>query len=252
MKRKIIHVIILFISMTVFSQNNEIGVFIGGSNYIGDVGPTTYINPFKYNGSRLKLLETIGTETTFYSLGLIYRKNFNSRISARFKINYANIGSDDKMPSSDLYRQERGKSFQNTILEYGLGIDFNFIDFDVLDSSIQMTPYINTGISLFSSNLLRYKKDISSAEKYGSFYNYSIPITIGYKIKPFQSFIIGFEITANATFTDNLDGNDPHENAIIAPLYDEAFGSTLSNDWYVFSGITLTYLFGNKKCYCPN
>ncbi|MGY8930705.1 MAG: DUF6089 family protein, partial [Flavobacteriales bacterium] len=37
MKRKIIHVIILFISMTVFSQNNEIGVFIGGSNYIGDV-----------------------------------------------------------------------------------------------------------------------------------------------------------------------------------------------------------------------
>ncbi|MGY8930946.1 MAG: DUF6089 family protein, partial [Flavobacteriales bacterium] len=23
-------------------------------------------------------------------------------------------------------------------------------------------------------------------------------------------------------------------------------------DWYVFSGITLTYLFGNKKCYCPN
>jgi hypothetical protein len=70
--------------------------------------------------------------------------------------------------------------------------------------------------------------------------------------QPFQSFIIGFEITANATFTDKVDGNDPHENAIIAPLYDEAFGSNLSEDWYVFSGITLTYLFGNKKCYCPN
>ena len=48
MKRKKIHVIILFISMTVFSQNNEIGVFSGGSNYIGDIGPTTYIHPFSY------------------------------------------------------------------------------------------------------------------------------------------------------------------------------------------------------------
>ena len=28
------------------SQDNEIGVFFGGTNYIGDVGPTTYVNPF--------------------------------------------------------------------------------------------------------------------------------------------------------------------------------------------------------------
>ena len=37
--------------MTLFSaelksQDNEIGFFFGGTNYIGDVGPTTYINPF--------------------------------------------------------------------------------------------------------------------------------------------------------------------------------------------------------------
>ena len=28
------------------SQDNEIGFFFGGTNYIGDVGPTTFINPF--------------------------------------------------------------------------------------------------------------------------------------------------------------------------------------------------------------
>ena len=28
------------------SQDNEIGVFFGGTNYIGDVGPTAYVNPF--------------------------------------------------------------------------------------------------------------------------------------------------------------------------------------------------------------
>ena len=31
---------------TSYSQNNEIGLIFGGTNYIGDVGPTTYVNPF--------------------------------------------------------------------------------------------------------------------------------------------------------------------------------------------------------------
>jgi hypothetical protein len=55
--------------MTVFSQNNEIGIFAGGSNYIGDVGPTTYIHPFSYNIS------------TNVVAGIIYRKNLNERIA---------------------------------------------------------------------------------------------------------------------------------------------------------------------------
>ena len=71
MKRKKIHVMILFISMTVFSQNNEIGVFSGGSNYIGDIGPTTYIHPFSYNIS------------TNIVAGVIFRKNLNERIALR-------------------------------------------------------------------------------------------------------------------------------------------------------------------------
>ena len=28
------------------------------------------------------------------------------------------------------------------------------------------------------------------------------------------------------------------------------FGNLNNNDWYVFSGITLTYTFGEKPCYC--
>ena len=29
-----------------YSQDNEIGLIFGGTNYIGDVGQTTYISPF--------------------------------------------------------------------------------------------------------------------------------------------------------------------------------------------------------------
>ncbi|MEO9560182.1 MAG: DUF6089 family protein, partial [Nonlabens ulvanivorans] len=46
------------------------------------------------------------------------------------------------------------------------------------------------------------------------------------------------------TFTDNLDGsnNEDFENV--------RFGNINNNDWYVFSGVTLTYAFGRKPCYC--
>ena len=98
MTRKIILLIFFFTTVHVFSQDNEIGIFAGGSNYIGDVGPTTYISPFSYNAS------------TNYVGGVIFRKNFNERISARAKFNYSKIGSSDNWPQTANYRQQRGRT----------------------------------------------------------------------------------------------------------------------------------------------
>ena len=223
--------------MHIFPQDNEIGIFAGGSNYIGDVGPNAYISPFSYNAS------------TNYVGGVIFRKNFNERISARAKFNYSKIGSSDNWPQTADYRNERGKYFKNKIIEFGLGIDFNFFEFDVFESSLQMTPYISTGISYFLYDALRYQQTESKAIKYADAYNLSLPITLGYKIKPLKDFIIAFEITANHSYTDNLDGSRPSEKQLSSSDY---FNSTLSKDWYVFSGISITYLFGKKNCYCPD
>ena len=96
---------------------------------------------------------------------------------------------------------------------------------------------------------MRYQQTDSKAIKYADANNLSLPITLGYKIKPLKDFIIAFEITANHSYTDNLDGSKPSEKQLSSSDY---FGSTLSKDWYVFSGISITYLFGKKKCYCPN
>ena len=73
---KTIYPIFLLLSFTIYSQKNEIGIFVGGSNYIGDIGSTMYINP------------------SSYAIGFMYRKNFNKRISARAKVNYVNIKND--------------------------------------------------------------------------------------------------------------------------------------------------------------
>ena len=112
-----------------------------------------------------------------------------------------------------------------------------------------MTPFISAGISFFRYNALRYQIGVLEATKYGDASNLSLPITLGYKIKPLSDFILSFEITANHSFTDNLDGSEPGEKQKTSSYY---FGSNLSQDWYVFTGISLTYIFGTKKCYCPN
>ena len=73
-------------------------------------------------------------------------------------------------------------------------------------------------------------------------------MTIGIKTNVLGQLVLGLEVGARYTMTDNLDGSNP-KNKILAPL---KFGDINSNDWYVFSGITLTYTFGNKPCYCVN
>ena len=51
--------------------------------------------------------------------------------------------------------KQRGKYFKNRIVEFGLGIDFNFIEFDIYESSLQMTPYVSTGISFFEYDRIK-------------------------------------------------------------------------------------------------
>jgi hypothetical protein len=40
-----IFIYFFFPVMATHAQIHEVGVFLGGSNYIGDIGPTTYISP---------------------------------------------------------------------------------------------------------------------------------------------------------------------------------------------------------------
>lgn len=69
---------------------------------------------------------------------------------------------------------------------------------------------------------------------------------IGLKTRLVQNLIIGVEVGARYTFTDNLDGSNP----INDNFETLRFGNLNSNDWYVFSGFTLTYTFGKNPCFC--
>ena len=83
------------------------------------------------------------------------------------------------------------------------------------------------------------KKDKNS----GSF---AIPIILGIKSNIAPNWVLGAEVGVRYTFTDDIDGSNP-SNGNYKSLH---FGNLNNNDWYVFSGITLTYTFGQKPCYC--
>jgi hypothetical protein len=71
---------------------------------------------------------------------------------------------------------------------------------------------------------------------------------LGIKSNITPSLIVALEMGARYTLTDNLDGSNPKKES----LKSSQFGNINNNDWYVFSGLTLTYTFGEKPCYCAD
>jgi hypothetical protein len=202
-----------------------LGVFIGGVNYIGDVGPTKYIAP---------------NESAF---GILYKWNRSPRHSYRFSYTQGNLNSkdiDSDVPSRNL----RGVSFENSVKEFSAGLEFNFLEFDLHDSDPKITPYIYSGISYFIYDEIFIIDQTSRIDYQSS--SASIPMVIGVKGRFLKKIIIGAEVGVRYTFTDNLDGSNP-KNDNFETL---RFGNLNSNDWYVFTGLTLTYTFGKNPCFC--
>ena len=205
------------------AQIHEIGGFVGGSNYIGDVGSTTYISPNKL------------------AAGILYKWNKNPRLSYRFSVTGAYYKADD-LDSNEPGRNQRGYHFENNIKEVSLGLEFNFFDFNLHETRRKYTPYVHSGLNYFRIHDSYLSSNIAVVEKrIGSM---AIPMTLGVKSNILPHFILAIEVGARYTFTDNLDGSNPKEESL------PKFGNINNNDWYVFSGVTFTYTFGNKPCYC--
>ena len=178
-----------------------------------------------------------------------FKKNFSNRIILRASARVLKINSSDYWKGSAYSRKQRGFYFTNNIEEVELGIEFNFLDFDISSDTNEFSPYISSGLSYFRFDNLFYPNNQNEAVSYGKRNDFAIPITVGLKLKALKKFVLSFEISAHHSFTENLDGSYPKFDE--STLYSQgSFGGNLSQDWYVFTGISLTYIFGNYECYC--
>ncbi|WP_291100907.1 MULTISPECIES: DUF6089 family protein [unclassified Flavobacterium] len=222
---KLFNLLFLFSFMAMNAQIHEVGVFLGGSNYIGDVGSTTYISP---------------NEPAF---GLLYKWNKSPRHAYRFSYTQSKIVAND-LDSKEPGRNQRGYRFENSIKEVSLGLEFNFFDFNLHDIQKKFTPYVYSGISYFRYDELYVISGQTLKDKNGG--SFAIPMNLGIKSNVTPTIILALEVGARYTLTDNLDGSNP-KNENLKML---RFGNINNNDWYVFSGLTITYTFGNTPCYC--
>ena len=211
--------------MAMDAQIHEVGVFVGVSNFVGDVGRTDYIYPNKP------------------AIGIIYKWNKSPRHSYRFSYTQTNLRGNDVV-SKEASRYPRGYSFNNGVKEVSLALEFNFFDFNLHESETKITPYLFSGISYFKYDELYVFNGETIKDKSES--SFAIPLNLGIKSNISRYFVLGLEVGARFTFTDNIDGSNP-KNENYKTL---RFGNINNNDVYLFSGVILTYTFGETPCYC--
>lgn len=217
----------LFWMNTSRAQTYEVGPYLGGSNYIGDVGATSYINPKNI------------------AFGGIFKWNRSKRHSFRLSVIHTSLEADDAN-SSESRRKQRGYSFSNGLTEASLGLEYTFWEWDLHTHKPQITPYLYTGVTgIYTHNF--YVNSENNLSKKGDKYGLSLPMVIGVKGTLTRNLILAVEVGARMAFTDNIDGSNPSE--FDGGNQYPSFGNENTNDWYMFSGITLTYTFGRKPCY---
>lgn len=219
----------VFFPFVCTSQMHEVGLFLGGSNYIGDIGARNFIF------------------ISSPAFGLVYKKNIKTRYSLRGSIMYSKI--INKNYNGDNNRFRTFLSIENDIYEFSTGVEFNFFEFNLYDQVQYITPYVYFGINYFQYNLFVINKQKPLiVQKYGKTESFSIPMTLGLKFKVVPQFVIGAEVGARYALTDNIDGSNPIGEFSENPLLQH--GASYNNDWYVFTGITLSFTFGRLPCYC--
>lgn len=214
MKRLITNTLLLIIISLVFNftstaqqfkPNTEVGLILGTSYYLGDLN-TTHFNQ------------------SSATAGLVIRKNIDKRFVYKAEVMYLNLKSDERQ-SSDTIALDRGLHFRSPIYELSGQIEFNFLPYQSGNPLYTWTPFVYTGISIFSFNPqaeningewvdlqelgtegqgTTTEFDGNTRSKY-SLIQFAIPIGGGLKIAVNENFNIVLEYGARKTFTDYLD-----------------------------------------------
>lgn len=265
LKLSITFLIILFVQINIFSQSDkfkrafEIGVFGGGSYYIGDLNPSTH---FKYS-------KPAG--------GAIVRYNLSTRHSMRFTASYGQVQGSDAL-SDDDWQVNRNLNFTSSIIEVAAGFEICLTKYAINNMRYRITPYLFYELAYFrmnpkgtfNGNEVELKDfgtegqgtELSDKRQYG-INQISIPLGVGLKFNLAKRVAFSIEYGIRKTFTDYLDdvsGNyvdpvlleqlsgplaaqasDPSLNGISRQVSNANRGNPNNKDWYAFYGAMLTF-----------
>ncbi|MEX0968644.1 MAG: DUF6089 family protein [Bacteroidia bacterium] len=262
------------------SQYWEAGVFLGGSNYTGELTPGV----------------VVWSESHLAGGGLV-RYNISRRFALKGHIYYGSISGSDENAKREENRI-RNLNFRSSLLEFGLQFEYNLMEYET-GTKWNFAPFIFAGLGVYRYNpqaiITTRASDGSFEEEYVELqplgtegqeltqyqnrkkYNLtqlSIPFGAGLKFSISGHMNIGVEIGPRFTYNDYLDDisqtyvedqllraqNGPlaarlanrtgevlGEPLEVGPHVDRGNSSTF--DWYHFAGFTVTYSFYRDVCY---
>ena len=198
----------------------ELGVFLGGAYYLGDLNPNQH---FLH---------------TRPALGVLGRYAFNDRVA--LKINVTGAMLKGEYPSGgNIYPNYSDYEFKRFICDVGAMGEFNFLSYDHMffkDKST-FTPYLTLGLA---GTIYKSYKDNDDGKQRIVL---SLPFGFGVKYKVNKWLRLGMAWTMRKTFCDDLDMDEKHYGGV-DPSDPYGFNTkvlTHNNDWYSLIGVTVTF-----------
>jgi hypothetical protein len=239
--------LVLFAPNSFAQRSGDLGVLGGVTYYIGDLNPAL---PFRLSKK---------------AYGLMYRQNFNSRVSVRAHFIKGKVAGDDAISKANT---QRNLNFESLITEGGVQLEINFFDFYIGSKMHPISPYLFGGAAVFfyepfgnvagarvSLNPLATEGQSKEYKKYA----FSAPFGIGVKYSISKHLGIGAEWGMRKTTTDYLDDVSKTyyfdattvtpASATVAQLASDPLlthsagmqrGNSRDTDWYSYAGISLT------------
>ncbi len=253
------------------AQNIEVKGYLGATYYLGDLAPQPIALSFTEGNLAWSL--SVGTK-------------LSDVFSLHAKYTLGKIGGDDGNAST-IGRRERNLSFQSPLREFAVVTEININHWLTGLDKYGINIYYSTGIAVFNFDPQTIYKNQAVRlqplgtegqglpgydEKY-SLYQVSIPFGLGLSFNFNTRLKFSFEVVPRVTFTDYIDdvskayvstqelvdagklltadlANRTGEfqgNTRVDYVTGSLRGNANDNDWYFFSGISLSYTFGKME-----
>ncbi len=218
------------------------------------------------------------------ALGVLVRRNFDTRVSLRAGINAGRMGFSDEL-SGNPFQQARNLSFASNFVEFSIGGDFNFLPYLHGDRKRFYTPYLTAGVGVFAfdpeakynDRWYRLRPLGTEGQAEGNEYATVQPnlnLGGGFKVDLNASWSLNLEVNYRFLFTDYLDdvsGNYADvatiaatRGAVAAALADRSLeldpdgtpigqpgrqrGDGVQRDGFMTVGLALVYSFTTINC----
>ncbi len=253
------------------AQKHEIGVHIGMSNLVGDIGMTNYLLQKPMSTS-----QTPDSGFPFFG-GITYRMHFNPYQTIRLDLGYNRIQFDDRI-AKEQYRRDRKLWGTNNIFEANAVFEYYFYPVNNEQTGM-LSPYIFAGVGgmVADASQVEYINDFrrdadglalepTSYDDFVSKQIYSttkkvtmsIPFGVGLKYKFNYNWSIYGEVMFRPTFSDaldysNFDAKDfkvKYDNDILDP--DTGNSLLLSQPYLAIADLRLSEYLKQRQVGEPN